>query len=73
MGYAVDDMTQRAGTHCVFESFGATLPDGGAAVIHLDTVTELGYFVELSERSLVSRLNAAIDAHLAQHPESAAG
>lgn len=66
LGYAVDDMTQRpGGVECVFESWGATLPDGAAAVIHLDTVDQLGYFVELSDRALVNRLNAAIDRFVA--------
>lgn len=62
MGYAVDDMSQRpGGVDCVFESWGATLSNGDAAVIHLDTVPQLGYFVELSDRSLVNKLNAGID------------
>lgn len=67
LGYAVDDLTQRpGGAECVFESWGATLANGDAAVIHLDTVAELGYFVELSDRALVERLNAGIDRFLAQ-------
>ncbi len=62
LGYATDDISQRPGGVAVcFEAFGATLPNGDAAVIHLDTVAQLGYFVELSDRSLVGRLNAAID------------
>jgi methylmalonyl-CoA/ethylmalonyl-CoA epimerase len=66
LGYAVDDMSQRPdGAECVFESFGACLADGSAAVIHLDTVERLGYFLELSHRSLVARLNGAIDAFMA--------
>lgn len=68
LGYAVDDMTQRPdGVECVFESWGATLPDGGAAVIHLDTVDRLGYFVELSHRPLVEKLNARIDRFLLEN------
>jgi hypothetical protein len=67
LGYAVDDMSQRPdGAACVFESWGATLPDGAPAVIHLDTVDRLGYFVELSDRALVDRLNAGIDRFLAK-------
>ena len=67
LGYATDDLTQRpGGAQVCFESFGATLPDGSAAVLHLDTVAELGYFIELSDRQLVERLNATIDAHIAQ-------
>lgn len=72
LGYAVDDMTQRpGGVECVFESWGATLANGDAAVIHLDTVQQLGYFVELSERSLVEKLNARIDGFMAEHQRTA--
>ena len=68
LGYAVDDMTQRPeGVECVFESLGAKLPNGEPAVIHLDTVKQLGYFVELSDRALVQKLNARIDQFLAEH------
>lgn len=67
LGYAVDDLSQRpGGVVCVFESWGATLPNGDAALIHLDTVAQLGYFVELSDRALVTRLNAGIDRFLAE-------
>ncbi len=62
LGYATDDLSQRpGGVPVCFESFGATLPNGDAAVIHLDTVQQLGYFVELSDRALVASLNNAID------------
>lgn len=65
LGYSVDDMSQRPqGAECVFESWGQKLPNGDAAVIHLDTVAELGYFLELSDRSLVEKVNARIDAYL---------
>lgn len=67
LGYAVDDLSQRPdGVECVSESWGATPPDGGAAVIHLDTVAQLGYYLELSDRALVNRLNAGIDRFLAE-------
>lgn len=67
LGYAVDDLSQRPqGVECVFESFGATA-GGQAAVIHLDTVEQLGYFVELSDRAVVRKLNAAIDGYIAEH------
>jgi len=67
LGYATDDLTQRPdGVEVCFESFGATLPDGRAAVIHLDTVERLGYFVELSDRALVNKLNGSIDKFLAE-------
>ena len=72
LGYAVDDMTQRPdGVECVFESWGATLPNGDPAVIHLDTVRQLGYFVELSHRPLVDKLNARIDQFMAEQAASA--
>lgn len=62
VGYAVDDMNQRPdGCECVFESWGAALADGRPAVIHLDTVERLGYFLELSDRAVAVRLNAEID------------
>lgn len=62
LGYAVDDLTQRPqDVECVFESWGAKLANGDAAVVHLDTVAQLGYFVELSDRALVEKLNAKID------------
>ncbi len=68
LGYAVDDLGQRPqGVECVFESWGATLPSGEAAVIHLDTVSELGYFVELTDRPLAERLNATIDDFLREN------
>lgn len=68
LGYAVDDLSWRPdGADCVFESWGATLPNGDAAVIHLDTVEALGYFVELSDRALVGRLNAGIDRFLSEN------
>jgi methylmalonyl-CoA/ethylmalonyl-CoA epimerase len=67
LGYATDDLSQRpGGVEVCFESFGARMPDGSAAVIHLDTVEQLGYFVELSDRKLVEHLSATIDAHIMQ-------
>lgn len=66
LGYATDNLGQRRdGTACVFESWGACLPDGSAAVIHLDTVEQLGYYLELTDRKLAQGLNARIDAELA--------
>ena len=67
LGYAVDDLSQRPdGVECVFESWGARMPNGDPAVIHLDTVEQLGYYVELSDRALVNRLNATIDQFMAE-------
>jgi methylmalonyl-CoA/ethylmalonyl-CoA epimerase len=62
LGYATDDLEQRpGGVEVCFESLGARLPSGKAAVVHLDTVEQLGYFVELSDSSLVERLSNWID------------
>lgn len=66
LGYAVDDLTQRPlNSPCVFESWGARTANGDAAVIHLDTVDKLGYFVELSDRVLAETLNRRIDDFMA--------
>ncbi|MBG6120032.1 MULTISPECIES: VOC family protein [unclassified Sphingobium] len=63
LGFVTDDIGQRpAGVEVCFES---TTTDGKVAVVHLDTVDQLGYFVELAERPMVERLNARIDSFLA--------
>jgi hypothetical protein len=68
LGYAVDDLSQRpAEAPCVFESWGAQTENGGAAVIHLDTVDQLGYFVELADRNLVVKLSQKIDAFMLEN------
>lgn len=73
LGYAVDDMRRRPeGVECVFESWSSRLANGDAAVIHLDTVDQLGYFVELSDRAMVNTLNATIDAFIASAQSVAA-
>ena len=70
LGYAVDDMSRRPeGVEVCFESFGVTLANGDPTVIHLDTVDQLGYFVELSDRSLVNKLNKMIDEQMAAQVE----
>jgi len=62
LGYATDNLDQRPeGVEVCFESRGALTADGRPAVIHLDTVQQLGYYVELTDRPLANRLNAAID------------
>ena len=59
LGYAVDDLKQRPqGLECVFECIGAK---GDLTVVHLDTVAQLGYYVELSQRAMVDELTARID------------
>lgn len=65
LGYATDDLAQRpADAECVFESWRARTPDGGAAVIHLDTVAHFGYFLELTYRPIAAGLNDQIDREL---------
>jgi len=72
LGYAVDDMTQRPDdAECVFESWGARLANGDAAIIHLDTVARLGYFVELAQQQVAMGLNARIERGLAEEPAGA--
>ena len=57
LGFITDDLTQRPfGAEVCFESFGRLSAAGGPAVIHLDTVAALGYFIELSDRPLVESL-----------------
>lgn len=66
LGYATDNLDQRPdGVEVCFESLGARTASGAPAVIHLDTVEQLGYFVELSDRGLVRRLNQQIDDFIA--------
>ena len=73
LGYATDDLEQRPnGVEVCFESFGAKLPEGRPAVIHLDTVGQLGYFVELSDRHLVRHVNATIDSFLQEAASASA-
>lgn len=62
LGYATDDLDQRpGGVEVCFESLDTRLPSGGPAIIHLDTVSQLGYFVELAERGMAERLSRWID------------
>jgi hypothetical protein len=63
LGYATDDLKQRpGGVDVCFESLDTRLPSGQPAVIHLDTVGQLGYFVELSDSGLAERLSDWINA-----------
>ena len=62
LGYATDDLEQRpGGTEVCFEALDSLTATGRPAVIHLDTVEQLGYFVELADRSLAERLCHWID------------
>ena len=62
LGYATDNLDQRPGGVSVcFEALDTRLPSGKTAVIQLDTVGQLGYFVELADRKLVENLSNWID------------
>ena len=62
LGYATDDLDQRpGGVGVCFESLDTRLASGKSAIIHLDTVDQLGYFVELADRALADKLSKWID------------
>lgn len=62
LGYATDDLDQRpAGVEVCFETLSNRTAEGKPAVIHLDTVDQLGYFVELADRALAENLCRWID------------
>jgi methylmalonyl-CoA/ethylmalonyl-CoA epimerase len=62
LGYATDDLEQRpGGTEVCFETLDTRTPDGRVAIIHLDTVEQLGYYVELTHRPLAEKLSRWID------------
>lgn len=59
LGVAVDDVrTRPADLDVVFEVLSQRQPDGSPAIVHLDTVSALGYFLELSYRPMADRLDA---------------
>ena len=56
IGYATDDVKQRpTGVEVAFEVL-------DSAIVFLDTVHDLGYYVELFTRATVARIRARIDA-----------
>lgn len=62
LGYATDDLEQRpGGVEVCFEALDTRTAAGRPAIVHLDTVAQLGYFVELADRSLAERLCRWID------------
>jgi len=62
LGYATDDLAQRpAGADVCFETLDTLTEQGRPAIIHLDTVAQLGHFTELADRALVDRLCSWID------------
>lgn len=61
VGVAVEDVRNRpADIDVVFEVRSTTQPDGSPAIVHLDTVPVLGYFVELAWRPMAERLAARV-------------
>lgn len=66
LGYATDDLTQRpGGVQVCFEPLDTRTASGEVAVFHLDTVDQLGYYVELTDRALADGLVAKIEEFLA--------
>lgn len=62
LGYATDDLDQRPdGAVACFETLDSLTADGRPAIVHLDTVERLGYYVELADRPLVEKLCRWID------------
>ena len=58
LGYATDNLDQRpGGVEACFETLETLTEDGRPAIVHLDTVDQLGYFVELAHRPLAERLS----------------
>ncbi len=57
LGISVADVRVRpADLEPVFEVRSQTQPDGSPAIVHLDTVPQLGYFLELTYRPLAEML-----------------
>lgn len=62
LGYATTHLDQRpGGAQVCFETIDNLNSQGVPAIIHLDTVTQLGYFVELADAQLAERLAQWID------------
>jgi len=62
LGYATSNLEQRpGGAQVCFETIDNLNAKGHPAIIHLDTVSQLGYFVELADMQLADRLAQWID------------
>ncbi|MGP3792603.1 VOC family protein [Pseudomonas sp. B392_1p] len=62
LGYATTNLEQRpGGVEVCFETIDSLTEEGQPAVIHLDTVEQLGYYVELADYRLAERLANWID------------
>ena len=58
VGVATDDVRDRPlEADVIFEVLSQRQPDGSAAIVHLDTVAALGFFVELTWRPMAQRLD----------------
>lgn len=65
LGFSVDDVMVHSPRWPVcFQPLEALTFQGAPTIVHLDTVAEFGFHVELSHHSLVERLNGAISAAL---------
>lgn len=63
LGVAVDDVRNRPDDIAVaFEVKSRLQPDGSPAIVHLDTVATLGYFIELAWRPMADSLAARVAA-----------
>jgi len=63
VGYATDDPTQRpGGVEACFEVGSTLRPDGTHGIVYLDTLAELGFFLELVDRPMANNVLAMVDA-----------
>lgn len=62
LGYATTNLDQRpADVEVCFETIENLTEEGRPAIVHLDTLSQLGYFVELADYRLAERLSRWID------------
>ncbi len=63
VGYATDDPTQTpGGIRPCFEVHPTRRPDGTFGIVYLDTLDELGFFIELVEMPSAERVIATVEA-----------
>jgi catechol 2,3-dioxygenase-like lactoylglutathione lyase family enzyme len=61
VGFATDDPTQRpGGVPACFEVHSTARPDGTYGIVYLDTVTALGYFLELVDTEMAQRIEETV-------------
>lgn len=62
LGYSTTDLDQRPQqVEVCFETIETLTPEGKPAIIHLDTLEQLGYYVELADHRLAEQLSRWID------------